>query len=655
MAIIDELRILVTAEVTKAIADLNKTEQATNKAGAGFKDFAKQVAGYTTGMGLAVDATKKVLSTIGQLAKESVVLAAGFETSRTSWGVLLGDMEEGEQMFDRIFALAAKTPLSFEAVEQGARTLGQYGIQSEKIIPTIKMLGDISMGNGEKLRSLSIAYGQVMSTGRLMGQDLLQLINNGFNPLKVISEKTGESMADLKKRMADGGVSAEEVAGAFKAATSEGGLFYNMMDKTAETTAGKWSTAQDNFKAGLAELGNTVVPAVNLALDGFNVIMEKIASNASKKALGNIISESLKTGMISIGEVKATLDSAGMSYDDFIEQVTAARDAVSHQIIYGAKGKELEKLQQESAILTGIILKIKDRAGYEKRLAEQAEKDKKALQKTAESEQKLKQAQDDLNMDTWLQMNYRGFMMLGKEAPKTFDEMNAAATAFANSLSLVQNVGLTPWDESQYWDSLGKSVNDYIDAVERLASEKGLSFADAAKEYNDAIDKSKGKTQEQILLEQQLKNVALDAYKSLGNALGEALINGEEGWEAFADAGKAAIASVLEAFAAQWAIEAVAAYAAGNIPSGVGYTAASVAGYAGAGAIRAMANGGEFDTTGPTMMMVGEAGREHVSVSPASRGGSGGATVINYNIAGSLVSERQLNQRIRSASTGSNR
>lgn len=54
-----------------------------------------------------------------------------------------------------------------------------------------------------------------------MGQDLLQMINAGFNPLESIAAKTGETMAEVKDRMSDGRVSVEEVEQAMKDATSE--------------------------------------------------------------------------------------------------------------------------------------------------------------------------------------------------------------------------------------------------------------------------------------------------------------------------------------------------------------------------------------------------------------------------------------------------
>ena len=59
-----------------------------------------------------------------------------------------------------------------------------------------------------------------------MEQDLNQMINTGFNPLEVISRKTGKSIAQLKEEMVAGGISAEELGEAFLMATQEGDRFY---------------------------------------------------------------------------------------------------------------------------------------------------------------------------------------------------------------------------------------------------------------------------------------------------------------------------------------------------------------------------------------------------------------------------------------------
>jgi tape measure domain-containing protein len=269
------LKILVNAEVAQAVANLNKVEGSTKKAGVGFKDFAKQVAGYTTAAGLAVSATKAIISGTINLAKESISLAMGFEKARISWGVMLGDMGEGEKMFSRIQDFAAKTPLSFEAVESAARTLKGFGIEAEDIIPTLGKLGDVSQGNSESLSHLALVFGQVKAQGKAMAQDLYQFVNAGIPIFDMLAKSMGVSAGEVKALGAEGKLTFEEIEKAITKATSSGGMFEGMMDKTSKTAAGQWSTAMDNAKMALADIGDVLLDVVTPALESFNAAMER--------------------------------------------------------------------------------------------------------------------------------------------------------------------------------------------------------------------------------------------------------------------------------------------------------------------------------------------------------------------------------------------
>jgi hypothetical protein len=84
-------------------------------------------------------------------------------------------------------------------------------------------------------------------------------VNVGFNPLQEIGKKTGESMAELRKRMEGGQISALEVRDAFVAATSAGGRFHDGTNRQAQSLAGKWSTAMDGIDESLRALGTSLI------------------------------------------------------------------------------------------------------------------------------------------------------------------------------------------------------------------------------------------------------------------------------------------------------------------------------------------------------------------------------------------------------------
>jgi tape measure domain-containing protein len=149
----------------------------------------------------------------------------------------------------------------------------------------MNQLGDISGGNAQRFQSLALAFSQVSSAGKLQGQDLLQMINAGFNPLESIAKRTGKSVGYWKEQMSKGKVTVKMVEQAMRDATSEGGRFYKMMEKQSKTALGQWSTFQDNLNMVLAEFGKIILPIAIDALAKLSETLEWInsLSPATKK------------------------------------------------------------------------------------------------------------------------------------------------------------------------------------------------------------------------------------------------------------------------------------------------------------------------------------------------------------------------------------
>lgn len=187
-----------------------------------------------------------------------------------------GDMAGADALFDKIAQYGKTTVYDKAGLVEAQKTMMSFGIEGEQAFGMLKRIGDVAMGDKQKMQSLALAFSQATSAGKLQGQDLLQMINAGFNPLNEISKHTGKSMAKLKEEMAKGKITADDLAKAFQWATEEGGLFYNGAEKAGQTFAGKLGQMKDS----LAELGvkvfNTLEPvlswAVNFAAGCINVL-----------------------------------------------------------------------------------------------------------------------------------------------------------------------------------------------------------------------------------------------------------------------------------------------------------------------------------------------------------------------------------------------
>ena len=159
-----------------------------------------------------------------------------------------GNAEAAKEMYERISEYGKVTPYDKSGLIDAQRTMMSFGLSGEYAFSTLKQIGDIAMGDSMKMQSLALAFAQMHSTGKLMGQDLMQMINAGFNPLNEISKLTGRSVAELKEEMSKGAISAEMVSAAFQSATSEGGLFYRAIDEASNTAAGKMASIKDSIE-----------------------------------------------------------------------------------------------------------------------------------------------------------------------------------------------------------------------------------------------------------------------------------------------------------------------------------------------------------------------------------------------------------------------
>lgn len=186
-------------------------------------------------------------------ARQIVNVRGEIESLQKSFEILAGK-QWGAKLFTEIKDFAVNTPMMMNDIAKGAQTLLSFNVAAEEVMPILRAIGDISMGDAQKFNSLTLAFSQMSSTGKLMGQDLLQMINAGFNPLSVIAEKTGKSIGELKEEMSAGSLSAGEIKQAFMDATAEGGKFYNMLETQSKGVKGSIS----NLEGAIDDMLNSI-------------------------------------------------------------------------------------------------------------------------------------------------------------------------------------------------------------------------------------------------------------------------------------------------------------------------------------------------------------------------------------------------------------
>jgi tape measure domain-containing protein len=229
----------------------------------------------------ALGLVRSTLSGLSGMVESVFKPSANMETLQTQFGALLGSQEKAITLLEKLRTLNIESPLQLEDFAAGAKALLGVGMSADETAVALDKLSNISMGNTQNFDSLVRAFSQVSSAGRLMGQEVLQFVNAGFNPLAQISLQTGESMAALKERMEDGQISFKEVGNAITFATSKGGLFNEMNKQVAATFEGRINKLADAWTQLKVAIGTPIMNAVKPLIDEITARVERIKGSAS--------------------------------------------------------------------------------------------------------------------------------------------------------------------------------------------------------------------------------------------------------------------------------------------------------------------------------------------------------------------------------------
>ena len=256
------------------------------------------------GAGVAVAAVGAVTAALGAGVVAGVKYNASIESYQTSFEVMTGSAEKAAEVIDKLKKVGAETPFELPDLADTTQLLMNYGFSADEAMDKMMMLGDISQGSAEKMSRIATAYGQMSSAGKVSLEDVKQMIEAGFNPLQEISESTGESMASLYDRISKGTISVDEITASMQRATSEGGKYFQSMEKQSQTFSGLISTLKDNAQQLLGEvvkpisdgLTESLLPAAISAIEQLTQGFEENGVAGMIQAAGNIVN-GLFTGM----------------------------------------------------------------------------------------------------------------------------------------------------------------------------------------------------------------------------------------------------------------------------------------------------------------------------------------------------------------------
>lgn len=206
---------------------------------------------------------------IGTFIGKSITAGMEQGMKNASFEVLFGGAEPAKKMIDDITDYASKA-YGTSALTDAVQLQAAFNIEPDEIMKNIKAIGDVAMGDVNKFNSLTLAFSQMSSTGKLMEQNLSQMIDAGFDPLVQMSKTSGKSIAQLNDDMSKGIISVQMVKQAFYDASAAGGQYNGMIERMANTAGGLWFGAQSKIEQRMLQLYNWLEPILIPALQQFN-------------------------------------------------------------------------------------------------------------------------------------------------------------------------------------------------------------------------------------------------------------------------------------------------------------------------------------------------------------------------------------------------
>lgn len=226
------------------------------KTGMHLKGFASATGGGIMGLlglGGAVGTASSAISRFASREKTQI----GFEA-------LIGDADLAKKTLADLYKFAADTPFESPEILAAAKQMIGFGESAQNIVPTMRMLGDVSSALEIPLGELTRVYGTLRSQGRAFTVDINQFALRGIPVWEQLELQFGKTNAEVRKMVEEGKVGFPEIERAFKSATGPMAKFTGGMEKASKSLDGLFSTLKDNLGMTLADIGEEINNALDL-------------------------------------------------------------------------------------------------------------------------------------------------------------------------------------------------------------------------------------------------------------------------------------------------------------------------------------------------------------------------------------------------------
>lgn len=228
---------------------------------------------------------------------------AEYEQSLTQFETLLGSAGKADRLMANLEKMGAKTPFETMDLTKATTQLLAFGTAEDEITEKLTQLGDLSMGNAEKLDRITAAYGKMLAKGKVSLEELNMFTEAGVPILGQLQTQYGITQEKLFSMISAGKIGINDINTAMEKMTSEGGQFFGMMDKQSSTFNGLMSTMSDNVTQFTRKVGEESFEYLKSELSDLVSTIDDMDSDGTLNTIAADLGENIGQAVLNIIEL----------------------------------------------------------------------------------------------------------------------------------------------------------------------------------------------------------------------------------------------------------------------------------------------------------------------------------------------------------------
>jgi len=256
---------------------------------------------------------------VGRLAREIVRVRGEIQQLEVAFETILKSKAKAEALMGEIIEVATTTPFKLTEVADATKQLLAYGFAQNEIKRQLLAIGNVASGVGSTFQEVAYAYGTLRAQGRAFQRDIRQFTTRGIPIIAELANVMGVAEEKVQGLVSAGKVGFPEVEKAFANMTSEGGMFFELMEKQSQTVTGEIAKLQDRIQLMFNEIGEDNQGFIKNAIKGGSFLVENYES-VSRSIVGLIaVYGTYRTALILNAAATKATGSATLTYAGIID------------------------------------------------------------------------------------------------------------------------------------------------------------------------------------------------------------------------------------------------------------------------------------------------------------------------------------------------